>query len=158
MHDIEQLIREHEHLDDLAGQILELTALPQPQAEEAFALLRHIALLMDDHLAVERDFLTPAANKPHAAKLANELRAFDEDFRLLMEEWSTYLQEWTIENIEIDWRNFDHASQWVIGQMRARIARENDLLYPLALHFGQIRLRDPATPAQRPFTATGADI
>lgn len=159
MHDISQLIRDHEKLYDMANELVEVTASSEEKPIDAFALLRQLALTLDDHLAAERDFLSPAAGKQLAQKLGAELEAFEQEFRDLSAEWSTYLHEWTIENITVDWRNFDHATRWVMDRLCSRIERENDLLYPLALHYGHIRLRDPVSASENAvFRNQGADI
>ena len=141
MHNIEQLIEDHKILDTMAADLNSLVRGPHPCAESAYAMLRRLSACMDEHLSAEHGFLYDAHFRAAPGRLQSEVETFEREFRDLDEEWSLYLNEWTLENIEVDWRNFAHATLWVMGRFRDRIAQENDILYPLALHSGGIRLR-----------------
>ncbi len=156
---IDRLIEEHEAKDDMAQMLMELVCSSEPKTYEAFSLLRRLAACLDEHLAGEAGFLYSDHLRASPARLEEEVLAFEEAFEDLKQEWSTYLHEWTPDNIELDWRNFDHTTQWIMRRLRTRIAQENDILYPLALHYGRIRLRDPSSAGPKPaFSATGAYI
>lgn len=147
MHTIERLIEDHRALDDMAREIIEMVQPAEPRAIEVFNRLRTLSACLDEHLASEAGFLYADHFQGTTGRLDEEVAAFDRAFADLKEEWTLYLQEWTPENIAIDWRNFAHATQWIMGRLRERIAQENDILYPLALHYGRIRLRE--VPKQR---------
>lgn len=147
MHDIERLIAEHREMDQMAQDILALIASSTPDPIEAFALLRRLSACLDEHLAGEEGFLYADHFAAHPGSLNKEIAAFERAFADLKEEWALYLHEWTPDNIGIDWRNFAHATQWIINRLRERIVQENDILYPLALQQGRIRLRAPEPPA-----------
>lgn len=143
MHDIERLILEHKAMDGLAEYLLALVESSGPRAEEAFSLIRRLSACLDEHLAAEQSFLYANHFAAVPGRLDEEVTAFERTFADLKEEWALYLHEWTPDNISIDWRNFAHATQWIIRRLRERIAQENDILYPLALQKGRIRLRQP---------------
>jgi hypothetical protein len=155
---IDRLIEEHDTMDDMANELMELVRSSEPKANEAFSLLRRLSACLDEHLAGEAGFLYSDHLRSSSARLEEEVLAFEKTFEDLKLEWSTYLHEWMPDNIELDWRNFDHATQWVMGRLRARITQENDILYPLALHYGRIRLRDPSSEPKPDFNATAAYI
>jgi hypothetical protein len=144
MHDIERLIQEHKAMDELAQDLLALVERPEPRVEEAFSLVRRLSACLDEHLAAEQGFLYANHLAAALGRLDEEVVAFERAFADLKEEWALYLLEWTPENIGIDWRNFAHATGWVIRRLRERIAQENDILYPLALQQCRIRLRPAA--------------
>lgn len=146
MHDIERLIEEHREMDQMAQDLLALVASSSPQSIEAYALLRRLSACLDEHLAGETGFLYADHFAADPGRLDEEIATFERAFADLKEEWALYLHEWTPDNIGIDWRNFAHSTRWIIGRLRERIAQENDILYPLALHHGRIRLR-PAPPS-----------
>lgn len=142
MHTIERLIQDHQALDNMALEIIEMVQPVEPRAIEVFNRLRSLSACLDEHLASEQGFLYADHFQAKTARLDEEVAAFERAFEDLKEEWALYLQEWTPDNIAIDWRNFSHATQWIMGRLRERIAQENDILYPLALQCGRIRLRD----------------
>lgn len=141
MHDIERLIEDHELLDNLARDLIDIVRSPLPSAENAYALLRHLSASMNEHLNAENGFLYDQHYRAEPGRLQKEVEAFERDFRELDVEWSLYMNEWTLENISVDWRNFAHATLWVMTRFRDRLVQENDILYPLALQSGRIRLR-----------------
>ncbi len=147
MHDIERLIQEHRAMDELAQDLLELMESPEPRAEEAFSLVRRLSACLDEHLAAEQGFLYADHFAAVPGRLDGEVAAFERAFADLKEEWALYLLEWMPENIGVDWRNFSHATGWIIGRLRERIAQEDDILYPLALQQGRIRLRPAGSPS-----------
>lgn len=159
MQSIERLIEEHELMDDMACELMSLVRLPEQQAMEAFTMMRRLSACMDEHLKGEEGFLYADHYRAAPNRLEEEVVAFERDYRDLTEEWSIYMSEWTIENITVDWRNYDHATQWVMGRFRERLAQENEILYPLALHYSRILFRDPDSTARRAiFNANGAYI
>ncbi|MEZ5654309.1 MAG: hemerythrin domain-containing protein [Sphingobium sp.] len=157
MHDIQQLIAEHEKMDELAEELLTLVQSPDPWAGDAFALVRRLSACLDEHLAAENGILYADHYRAMPGRLESEVVAFERTFQDLSEEWSLYLREWTIDNIVADWRNFSHATQWLMTRLRERIAQENEILYPLALHHGLIRLRPEGWQGPE-FDAAGANI
>ncbi len=141
MHHIEQLIEDHELLDNLARDLIDSTRCTHPNPESAYAILRRLSVLMDEHLCAENGFLYDEHFRSKPGRLEKEVDSFIRDFRYLDEEWQLYMSEWTLDNIQMDWRNFVHATFSVIGRFRDRLAQENDILYPLALQCGRIKLR-----------------
>jgi hypothetical protein len=141
MDDINRLIEEHQAMDDMARELIELARHSEPQPLEAFNAMRRLSACLDEHLAGEAGFLYRDHLAARPDRLEEEVRRFEADFADLTEEWTLYLREWTLDNIAIDWCNYAHATLWIMGRLRERIAQENDILYPLALHHGRIRLR-----------------
>jgi|GEM_PF-1176012 len=159
MQSIQRLIEEHDLMDDMAYDLMELVQSPEPQAIEAFTMMRRLAACMDEHVKGEEGVLYTDHYRAMPNRLEKEVVAFERNYQDLTEEWTIYMSEWSIENIAIDWRNFDHATQWVMGRFRARLEQENEILYPLALHYSRIRLRDPETVETiSGFTACGPNI
>jgi len=154
MQNIQRLIEEHELMDDMACELMDLVGSPEPEPMEAFTRMRRMAAFMDEHLKGEEDFLYTDHYRAMPNRLEEEVAAFERDYRDLTEEWSIYMSEWTLENITVDWRNYDHATQWVMGRLRKRIIQENEMLYPLALQHSRIRLRDTAETTPAPFNGT----
>ena len=119
--------------------------------------MRRLAGCLDEHLAAEAGFLYASHYRAQPNRLEEEVMAFERDFQNLQEEWELYMSEWTIDNMSIDWRNFYHATLSVMQRFHARLMQENDILYPLALHYGRIRLREEGwEPAI--FKNSGANI
>lgn len=156
MQNIQRLIEEHRQIDDLALGLVEIVQSPQPAPMEAFSTLRKLSACLDEHAASEEGFLYSDHMTVNAGQLEKEIEAFERAFQDLTEEWSIYVREWTPDNIEIDWHNFSHATQWVMERLRERIALENEILYPLALRHGRIKLRDSASEPRAGFNANKA--
>lgn len=144
MHTIQRLIQDHQAMDDMARDIMEMVSpSAPPRAIDAFNALRRLSACLDEHLAGEASFLYTDQLRAETSRLETEIAAFERDFEDLKQEWALYLHEWTPDNIAIDWRNYSHATLWIMNRLRARIMQENDILYPLALQQSRIRLRDP---------------
>lgn len=141
MLEIEQLIQEHKAMDELAQALLTLVKSPDPHVEKAFSIVRRLSAYLDEHLAAGRNLLYANHSAAVPGRLDEEAAAFERALTDLKEDWALYLHEWIPDNIGIDWRNFSHATQWIINRLRERIAQESDILYPLTLHQGGIRLR-----------------
>lgn len=129
MDDIMRQIEKHREMDQAAQGLLKLVASSTPQSFQAFALIVQLSTCLDTQ------------NGAHSGRLNTEVAPFGCAFADLKEDWALYLHEWTTDTIELDWRNFAHATQWIIERLRKYIAQENDILYPLALQTGRIRLR-----------------
>lgn len=142
MQDFATLIVEHDRMDAMAADLIAMVdAQDGHDPAEAYDKVRALALCLDTHLAHEDEYLYAGDAARTPALLDRAVGRLTTDFAALKAEWSTYLREWSEENISIDWPSFARATVWMMEQLRARIAFENAVLYPLALQYGRIRLR-----------------
>lgn len=139
MQNFVELLKDHALILSATKSLTGITRTGQTDADAAFAALRQLARLLDNHLRAEAAFID--ANRrigdgDFAALADQHGRRFDD----LVGEWSTYLREWTEENIRADWLTFAEATDWIVARLNEQVEAENQSLYPAALRYGLIRL------------------
>lgn len=143
MQDYQTLIAEHDQMDGLAEQLIALIS-GREDAAGALCLRATLSITLDDHLSREDSFLYDellgATDKVFPAAVLEFRRSFAD----LAADWGDYLSSWDAECIRADWASFAAETVAIMHRLRARIADENALLYPLALQKGHIRLRAAA--------------
>jgi hypothetical protein len=143
MQDLQTLIAEHDHMDDLAEQLIAI-ATDREDVTGALCLRATLSISLEDHLSREDSFLYDqllgATDKVFPAAVLDFRRSFAD----LAADWGDYLSTWDAECIRADWASFAAETIAIMHRLRARIADENALLYPLALQKGHIRLRAAA--------------
>jgi Hemerythrin HHE cation binding domain len=136
MQDIVTLFDDHDRLDGLAVQLAEIVKATAADSTGAFLLLCELSADLAAHLADE-----DAAIFAQSLERPADVVRFECEFADLTGAWALYLREWSMENIVADWSGFATETAWMMQRLRARIAQENALLYPLALQRGTIRLK-----------------
>lgn len=139
MQNFVELLKDHALILSATKSLTALTRAPAADSGAAFAALRQLARLLDNHLRAEAEFINAEHHfgKGDFAALAEQ---HGERFDDLVEGWSTYLREWTEENIRLDWETFVEATDWMVGRLAEQVEAENQSLYPAALRYGLIRL------------------
>ncbi|HEY1124064.1 MAG TPA: hypothetical protein VGE65_00400 [Sphingobium sp.] len=139
MQNFVELLKDHALIVSATKSLTGITRSAAADAEAAFASLRHLARLLDNHLRAEAEFIRSENHfgKGDFAALAEQ---HGERFDDLVEEWGTYLLDWTQENISADWATFAAATSRIVGRLIEQIEAENQSLYPAALRYGLIRL------------------
>jgi hypothetical protein len=139
MQNFVELLKDHALILAATKSLKGVARTGEPAPEEAFRYLRQLARLLDSHLRAEGEFIATDHDCGHDdfAALAKE---HGERFDDLVSEWSTYLREWTLENIQHDWDSFVWATDWMVERLNEQVDAENESLYPAALRYGLIRL------------------
>lgn len=140
MPDIFSLMDDHEAMDASADRLLQRARPDAGSAEECHLLLCSLKCQLVAHRAAEASFLkTDPAHAP-SDPFETELRALTEEFAELSESWAAYLGRWTRTAIAADRTAFWGETSDMMTALKLRIARENDITYPLALETGRISL------------------
>ena len=143
--DYQRLLAEHDDIDALCRALIATVTTEVPDAGAILHVRADLSLVLDAHLAHEDSFIYPAIAGRRGATAA-VADAFITEFAGLTRDWSLYLAEWSAECIEKDWTTFRNETVAMIKRLRERVRRENEALYPAALHSGAISLR-PAVSA-----------
>lgn len=143
MQDFQTLIAEHDHIDVLAKQLSEM-ASDREDVAGVMCLRATLSITLDDHLSREDSFLYDQLLGATDKVFPEAVLAFRRSFADLAADWGDYLTSWDAECIRADWTTFASETIAMMIRLRARIADENALLYPLALQRGHIRLRAAA--------------
>ena len=144
MHDFHTLMIEHDRLDRLAVELLDIVA-GDPDPVASLATRADLSVTLDDHLSKEDGFLYDRLlGKPGEDNYPARVREFHSCFAALAADWRDYLQLWDNECVAADWTGFVGETIDMMERLRARIKAENDLLYPMALQKNHIRLRAAA--------------
>ncbi|MBO9670134.1 MAG: hypothetical protein J7485_06430 [Sphingobium sp.] len=139
MQNFVELLKDHALILSATKSLTAITRASTADGSAAFASLRQLARLLDNHLRAEAEFIN-AENHFGKGDFAALAEQHGERFDDLVGEWSTYLLEWTEENIRADWPTFVEATDWMVGRLAEQVEAENQSLYPAALRYGLIRL------------------
>lgn len=142
--DYQRLLAEHDDIDALCRALIGTVTTELPDAGAILRIRADLSLALDAHLAHEDSFIYPAI-AGHRGATAAVADAFVAEFAGLVHDWSLYLAEWSAECIEKDWTTFRNETVAMVRRLRERVRRENEALYPAALHDGAITLR-PMVP------------
>ncbi len=139
MQNFVELLKDHALILAATHSLTTITRSPVCRPEAAYDALRRLARLLDTHLRAEADFIDADRDHGHNdfTALARQHGARFDD---LVQEWGTYLREWTEENIAGDWATFVRATDWMVERLNEQVEAENQSLYPAALRYGLIRL------------------
>jgi len=140
-HDLERLISEHDEIDRLAGSLIETATLSSRNIPDMLDLRNALSIRLDEHMAKEDGFLYERIIRASETHYLAALDKFEQDFAEFSQHWRAYLEEWPREAIEQDIDRFSDATIALMNRLKARIAHENSLMYPLALQQGRIALR-----------------
>jgi len=143
MQDLQTLIAEHDHMDELAQRLVEIAG-DREDVAGALCLRATLSIALEDHLSREDSFLYDQLLGATDSVYPEAVLNFRRSFADLAADWGDYLTSWDAECIRADWEGFAAETDAIMVRLRARIAEENGLLYPLALQKGHIRLRAAA--------------
>jgi hypothetical protein len=146
MQNFVELLKDHALILSATRSLTAITLTADTDAGAAFAAVRQLARLLDNHLRAEAEFID-ANHRIGDGDFAALADQHGERFDDLVEEWGTYLREWTQENIRADWLSFAEATRWIVERLNEQIEIENQSLYPAALRYGLIRLLPEKTRA-----------
>jgi hypothetical protein len=139
MQNFVELLKDHALILSATKSLTAITRTADNDAGAAFAAVRQLARLLDNHLRAEAEFID-ANHRIGDGDFAALADQHGERFDDLVEKWGTYLREWTQENIRADWLSFAEATRWIVERLNEQIEVENQSLYPAALRYGLIRL------------------
>jgi iron-sulfur cluster repair protein YtfE (RIC family) len=135
------LIEEHDRIVIMAVEFERLVALAEPDMESLIALRARLSSEVVRHLAHEDAFIYPEMIEHGSERIARTARQFVEEFEDLRNDWVLFLEEWSTECIIGDWIGFREETHAIMRRLRFRVQQENEILYPMALQTGAIRLR-----------------
>ncbi|MBO9574187.1 MAG: hemerythrin domain-containing protein [Sphingobium sp.] len=144
MYDLMTLMEQHDRLDALADQLVARARDHGSPAAECAAVLAEMEAILATHLVAEAEFLYDRARADNDNDFAATLADFEQDFSLLDEHWHQFVRDWTVERIAADRASFQSQASDILTALKLRIARENAVLYPMALEKGRIALRPGA--------------
>ncbi|WP_448659817.1 hemerythrin domain-containing protein [Sphingomonas sp. CJ99] len=139
----ERLIREHRYISQLSARLRHAIALgvDSPVAHSA---MHALSACLIGHLEAEDSEIYPRLMLSRDAGAAEAARIAIERFHTLKSDWVAHLAEWNPAEIAGDRPSFDATTLAILDRLDARIAQENELLYPMALNEAHLPLRDTA--------------
>ena len=143
-YDLLSLMEQHDRLDTLADQLISMARTHEAPAADCAALLEEMSAIMVVHLKAEEELLYSEAPGADDQGLATTLADFEQDFSVLDEHWRQFVEHWTVKRIDTDRLHFRSQTSDMMTALKLRIARENTILYPIALEKGRISLRPGA--------------
>ena len=144
MYDLMSLMDQHDRLDALADQLIARARVHASPASDCRGLMEQMAAILHSHLAAEAEFLYANTDADNDNDLAATIADFEQHFAMLDEHWREFLIQWSVPRIEGNRAAFQSQASDIMTALKLRIARENMVLYPLALEKGRISLRPGA--------------
>ena len=131
-----QLRSEHDLLLGLADELEAASSGEAPgDFTPLFILLGRFAELLQTHLLREDNMLYPAMLDSRDAEAASVAAVFQEEIGGLATRLEHFEATWTGIEISRRWPDFREEIQGLLEDLRVRIGRENDELYPLMERF-----------------------
>jgi iron-sulfur cluster repair protein YtfE (RIC family) len=143
-YDLLSLMEQHDRLDAMADRLVTLARTHATPADECAALIEEMDSILAVHLRAEAELLYDQVQSGNDNDFAATIADFEQDFSLLDELWRQFLEQWKAAQIEADRAGFQSQASDLMTALKLRIARENELLYPLALEKCRISLRPGA--------------
>lgn len=119
----------------LRRQVAALNRLAEAEAAAPAAALDALDQLradIDSHLGHEDHLVYPRLVEGDDIAAQAIGLALISEFRFLTGDWQLYTRRWTGARIAADWAGFAAETKAMMARLRARIDREDALLYPLA--------------------------
>lgn len=138
---LQSLIHEHELLDVMAGGLEACVASAVPDPVTAIRLKAQFSVALSTHLRNEDARLYPRLARSADPKVVGASKAFQSELATLASDWTAYLEEWSDDAVASDWETFRQHTRSMMARLRARMARENACLYPIALQDSVVRLK-----------------
>ncbi|MDG5488333.1 hemerythrin domain-containing protein [Sphingomonas sp. BGYR3] len=139
----ERLIREHRLISQLGGQLRHALSIGADTAA-AHGAMTTLSDTLIAHLHAEDSEIYPQLMISRDAGAAHAARVAVERFKTLASDWIAHVAFWTPSAISQNRPGFDAATLAILARLDARIAQENELLYPMALSTANLPLRDQA--------------
>lgn len=138
--DLCSLLDDHDAIEAVADQLIHGARPGGGSAEACHLLLCKFKCQLIAHRAAEAGFLESRPDDRLTDAFETELRALREEFSELAASWNSYLGRWTPSAIAADRTAFSQETTDLMTAFKLRIARENSIIYPLALETGRIAL------------------
>jgi hypothetical protein len=134
----QELIDDHDRIDQLTRQLEQLTGSPDDRFAEADRLLAQLSAAIVAHLEKEDSFIYPDLARSTDPADASGLII---EFEILKKDWTDFLAVWARPDRPADWSAFRHDASGMLERLRERVIKETSLLYAMALREGLIQLR-----------------
>lgn len=144
MQDFQTLIAEHDRLDALAARLTDNVLHRMRSVAEVLSLRADLSVTLDHHMSSEDGFLYNDLISQRCPGYPQAIDRFHDSFADLATDWEDYLRSWDEQCVDASWEEFADQTIHMMRRLRARIAEENALLYPMALRGGGIRLKAAA--------------
>lgn len=141
MIEFERLMDEHDRLSMLAATFVQAVGDSALDIDSLLLLRTDLATELASHLYTEDGHIYPKLIHAADHGAARAARLFLEQFEHLAADWQNYLAGWPRDAIAADSAGFANETRMIMARLLHRIDQENQLLYPLALRAGVVRLR-----------------
>lgn len=138
MLDISSLIDDHTDLDAMADRLIACARTGPATPAACRAMMMALGDRLERHLRQEAELLGDDAHAAIQTVFDAEVAAFHEEFAELPDCWRTYLSRWDEPRIADNRMRYVGETADLMTVLKLRIARENEVLYPLALEWGRI--------------------
>lgn len=147
----ETLMRQHDEIGVLAGRLIGTINGddPDPDVVTVLAARDALSVALVLHLHHEDDTIYPGLAGAGDYGTSDAVREVAAEFSALSGDWRAFMARWTIAAVGADWHGFAVEALALTARLERRIARENELLYPIAVAASHMPLRARKPPTQR---------
>lgn len=135
MNDIVGLIEDNDAMNALADRLIVSARRDHAPATVCHRQMVELSDQLARHLAREADFLS---DEQDGWVFGIAIAAFRKQFGDLTESWQAYLVQWSETAIAVDRKSFAGETMDLMTAFKLRLARENEILYPLALERSKV--------------------
>jgi hypothetical protein len=137
------MMRDHDEIDAMTFRLERCCKAPDPCPDDVLDARLQLKEVLADHLRREDESIYPQLMSA-GGKSSEAVAEFVENFAYLLADWQDYLADWGPQCVVEDWLGFCEETAAMMARVRERTRAETELIYPLALQSGAIRLRDRA--------------
>lgn len=141
MESVAALFSDHAEIARRARQVRDEAQRGAAAAVEAQQAIGSLSQLLRAHLVAEDRVVYRRLLACRDCGVAEMARAARQSFATLARDWRRYAMRWTAAAIVADSETFLSATEAMLRQLEARIAFEDETLYPLAVGLADLPLR-----------------
>jgi hypothetical protein len=139
MSSVEALLMSHDQLVVLADRVEAL--LQQDDLLHALETRAKLSADFNSYIAQEIRFVRSAMNGNVSTGVTKQIQGFVEECKTVRRMWDNYMTEWVDEAASLEPACFQLETSSMIQQMRRRLKHAAELLCPLGIRSGAIKLR-----------------
>ena len=135
-----RLIGDHDRIARMCRALAAVSAEPVSSRGKASGMLARLAVVVADHLGVEREMVDMTAVAMAANYSVDTVIDMQATLDLLKQDWKAFIARW-LPTIEADgWTQFGIDAAAMLPRLSRQVEQENRLLYDGAVRYGIIGL------------------
>lgn len=129
---IEKLVADHRALRSHGEALIACTSILHPEGLTRLQDLRWtLTREAHQHLVLDERYVQVPLENHRRSTVREKAAELREDAELFRAHWTAHIADWSMENVQTNWRGYGVAVRELVARMTARLDREEKELYPL---------------------------